>query len=104
MNGSIVLYSKIYEISPIGVLLATIPTTDYSCGGPLAWDGQYLWTTGYGDCAYGILYQVDPTDGSIVSQSDVSSAKAAYQPDGLDFRGSTLALSAEAMAPTWVSS
>ena len=103
MTGSIVLYSKIYKISPTGVLLATIPTTDYSCGGPLAWDGQYLWTTGYAGCADGTLYQVDPADGSIVSQADASSARAANQPDGLDFRNATLVLSAEALAPTWVS-
>lgn len=93
----------IYKISTTGALLATIPTTDLTCGGPLAWDGQYLWTTGYSGCADAMLYQLDPVDGSIISQCDVTGAAAARQPDGLDWQNSQLVLSAEALAPTWVS-
>jgi hypothetical protein len=104
--------NRIYEVGTTGTDVATITPAANTYGGPLAWDGTYLWTMNYAADSF-TLYQVDPADGHTVSSCNIEtqnpsdpavtgSSNIGDYPDGLDFANGKLWVSGEAFANNWV--
>ena len=66
--------SNIYQIDTAGILLNTVavPAGDprVSSGGPLAWDGLYLWTVDYSNAL--VMYRINPATGATVSSCNIA--------------------------------
>jgi sugar lactone lactonase YvrE len=107
---------NIYKVDTAGNCLGTIPVHQSQGeiqSGPLAWDGSALWTMNYATGSF-TLYRVNPADGSIISSCNIAaqnpahpavdpdSSNVGFYPDGLDWTGSTLWVSSEAIAGNWV--
>jgi hypothetical protein len=117
--------TNIYKVGTAGNCLGTIPVDQSQGtigGGPLAWDGSALWTMDYALDSF-TLYRVSPADGSILSSCNIATQNPGHPavtgagappavtgatlggapnnigefPDGLDWTGSTLWVSNEAI-------
>lgn len=108
--------TNIYKITTGGTLLATIPVSQGQGtirGGPLAWDGNALWTMNYDTNSF-TLFRVDPISGTILSSCNIATQNPSDPavtssprnigdyPDGLDWTGSTLWASSEIYPGNWV--
>jgi hypothetical protein len=98
---------NIYQIDTTGILLNTVavPAGDprVSSGGPLAWDGLYLWTVDYSNAL--VMYRINPATGVTVSSCNIAAINPGHPalagldfPDGLHWTGSQLVLSGEITA------
>jgi hypothetical protein len=107
--GGSAIYKCTTNGQPMGAI--AIETGYESVGGPLAWDGQDLWTLDYDANSFQLL-RVDPATGFVVSSCDIQAVNPShpavpgigFYPDGLGWSrsSSTLVLSSEAIAGNWV--
>src|SRR6266511_2250385 len=105
----------IYKVNTAGAVVATLslPTDVPFFGGPLAWDGDALWTINYAQDFF--LRRVHPVDGSIISSCNIAAANPGHpalfpnqlhgigeHPVGLDWSGRSLWITSDPFLENWV--
>ncbi|MEA3476053.1 MAG: FlgD immunoglobulin-like domain containing protein [Candidatus Cloacimonadota bacterium] len=73
---------NIYKMTQDGTVIATIPNPGGDYSGGLSWHNGYLWVSVYYPNTQPNIYEIDPSDGSIVD----SLSTVGIQPQGLVFQ------------------